>query len=508
MLAAASGSASGDSIFKSVSVVDGYLVIVLNTTPDKVYRLPLEADFRIAVGADEVAIIAGTTVEIPFEVVGADATTRVFAEAYGGYEAVLKDGVVAITAPEELPADGYVIIKAIRNSDSAYKAVCISFEAGEFAAVADVEEVSKDGGDVVVTVVTNLEYEVTIPAEAASWIHVAPQTRAVRTDAVALKVDANEGMRRSATVAIVPSLGASKEIRIIQYGAEEVIFEEVDLASVAGFVICGSAVQAPVAMEQTIENEDVFAFYADLKSGYMYIDMKDAGNASMGAIVPSDGTGINAGQASAFVQDFVEFTDTEHWVIPADGKYRIVLDRASKVITIYDEATDLQPVRVEYWYAGQADTWRIAKTLLSGTYYINTMTGWDSWKGKAFEFSQSPADPQVLVCKAPGLVSGSICIKVAQNVSEVEILQEGTGTGKDNPNEAGAMDFISKTLAFVPASEPGVELNADTDLVEGEWLPMAMAVSNKKWKPEGGSIALGLIIVDMRNNLIRFEKSE
>ncbi|MDE5956257.1 MAG: hypothetical protein K2G80_07155, partial [Bacteroidales bacterium] len=197
VLAAASGSASGDSIFKSVSVADGYLVIVLNTTPDKVYRLPIEADFRIAVDADEVAIIAGATVEIPFEVIGADASTRVFVEAYGGYKAELKDGAVAITAPEELPADGYVIIKAIRNSDSSYKAVCISFEAGEFACVSDAEEIGKEGGNVTVTVTTNLEYEVSIPAEAASWIHVAPQTRAVRTETVILDIDANEGNRRS-----------------------------------------------------------------------------------------------------------------------------------------------------------------------------------------------------------------------------------------------------------------------------------------------------------------------
>ncbi|MCM1177226.1 MAG: PL29 family lyase N-terminal domain-containing protein [Clostridium sp.] len=499
VLAVGSGSGSGDSFFKSVSIVDGELVIVLNSNQDKVFRLPVEGSFGISVSKDEVVIIPGATVEIPFEVKGMDATTRIFVEAYG-YSAVLKDGSVSVTAPAQLPADGYVIVKAIRNSDSSYKAVCITFEDGIMSCVADVQTVGKDGGNVEVTITTNIEYKVAIP-ENVSWIHVAPSTKAVTTDVVTLSVDANDGEMRSATVSVVPALGETYEVKIVQYGVDDVVFEKVDLASVAKFAVSGSAVAESVEMTQTLENEDVYAFWSDLKAGEMYIEMLDGESASLGALVPAEGTDINPATAQAIDQDFVALTAQRHWTIPADGKYRIVLNRASGEVTIYDEANDLQPVKAEYYYAGNEKSWFLSKTLTPGKYYISTMTGWDSWKGKAFDFAASLADPQILYSTSTLAITDGFCIKVAQSVNEVEILAAGTEV---DPAASGTMDFVSKTFAFCPATEPGVVTAGDIAITTDEWIPMAQAVSNRKWKP-AERIEIKTIIIDARNNKIFFK---
>ncbi|MCM1501871.1 MAG: PL29 family lyase N-terminal domain-containing protein [Bacteroidales bacterium] len=461
VLAVGSGSGSGDSFFKSVSIVDGELVIVLNSNPDKVFRLPVEGSFGISVSKDEVVIIPGATVEIPFEVKGMDATTRIFVEAYG-YSAVLKDGSVSVTAPAQLPADGYVIVKAIRNSDSSYKAVCITFEDGIMSCVADVQTVGKDGGNVEVTITTNIEYKVAIP-ENVSWIHVAPSTKAVTTDVVTLSVDANDGEMRSATVSVVPALGETYEVKIVQYGVDDVVFEKVELASVAKFAVSGSAVAESVEMTQTLENEDVYAFWSDLKAGEMYIEMLDGESASLGALVPAEGTDLNPATAQAIDQDFVALTAQRHWTIPADGKYRIVLNRASGEVTIYDEANDLQPWSATFHINNLEANGTLKSTITNKIYLYGDI----SWSGKAVELVPSPADPQVLYYLGSPLNLTRVNFKTGISASDFEVIAEGKET-----------IGVSRIYTFAPSDkELCVSINGKKEtaapVVMNEWTPMS-----------------------------------
>ena len=66
------------------------------------------------------------------------------------------------------------------------------------------------------------------------------------------------------------------------------------------------------------------------------------------------------------------------------------------------------------------------------------------------------------------------------------------------------MKFISKVMAFVPASEPGVAATADMELKMGEWMNTALVVSNVKWKP-ASTVKISKITIDARNNKIRFD---
>lgn len=491
----AQGSPEGDSVFKSVAVEDGYLVIVLNSDPEKTYRLPIEADFRIEVAADCVAVVPGATVEIPFEIKGKDESTRVFVEAQG-YTAVLKESAIAVTAPADLPEDGYVIIKAIRNSDSSMKALYLSFEQGVLSYVLDTEILPKTAGEVKITVKSNLEYTVNIPSE-ASWIHLVPATKAVTESVVTLAVDANEGARRTAKVTLVPSIGEAQTVAIVQAGEGEEVFVKVDLSTVAGFNVAGSAIGTPVAMTQTLENEDVFAFYNELKAGEMYIEMLGAEDASLGAIIPAKEELVFA-EAAAFEQNFV---GKGAWTIPADGKYRIVLNRKDGKITVYDEANDLKPLTVEFYYSAEKFGWLLARHLITGTYYISTNSTWDNWKGTPYTFTASLADPQILtfVPESPLSTDKNICIKHGNSISDdFEVIQEGTGTGDDNPTTAKGMKFLSKSLGFVPKG------GVDTPFVQGQWLDMEITIANKRWQ-SSSTIVINRIIVDIRNSRILFE---
>ena len=497
----AQGSPEGDSVFKSVAVEDGYLVIVLNSDPEKTYRLPIEADFRIEVAADCVAVVPGATVEIPFEIKGKDESTRVFVEAQG-YTAVLKESAIAVTAPADLPEDGYVIIKAIRNSDSSMKALYLSFEQGVLSYVLDTEILPKTGGEVKITVKSNLEYTVNIPAE-ASWIHLVPATKAVTESVVTLAVDANKGARRTAKVTLVPSIGEAQTVAIVQAGEGEEVFVKVDLSTVAGFNVAGSAIGTPAAMTQTLENEDVFAFYNELKAGEMYIEMLGAEDASLGAIIPAAEELVFA-EAAAFEQNFV---GKGAWTIPADGKYRIVLNRKDGVITIYDEANDLQPLTVDFYINGVEKNGKLRKTIKTLMEY-----GDASWSGAARAFQPSLADPQVLVLNTDITLGARFNFKSGNDISQYEILEEGEMTGKIN---------ASNIYTVCPRDENPIKMNGSKDSAVptplGEWFEITGGAASERGRyfgfvngtnddgtPHFERKKTSVVIIDLRNMKAKF----
>ena len=84
----------------------------------------------------------------------------------------------------------------------------------------------------------------------------------------------------------------------------------------------------------------------------------------------------------------------------------------------------------------------------TGTYYVNTMTGWDSWKGKPFEFVASQIDPQILICSGVNISpDAKFCIKTGQSMADgYEVVEKGSGTGENDPTATSGMKFISKTL--------------------------------------------------------------
>ena len=112
----------------------------------------------------------------------------------------------------------------------------------------------------------------------------------------------------------------------------------------------GTAVgEEQIEIAQTLENDQLYAWRGELKAGSLYIPLTFEGEQSM-AIVPevADNHDIEDGQLATFGQALISKVDRQYWTIPADGTYRIVLNKEEKTIAIYSAATDLKPLTVSF----------------------------------------------------------------------------------------------------------------------------------------------------------------
>lgn len=269
-------------------------------------------------------------------------------------------------------------------------------------------------------------------------------------------------------------------------------------------------------MGKTPESDYIYAEEVYLRAGEMTIPIEYQGMTSY--ICPADGsvevpdndqvdskpTGT---QYNAVVKELKADATLPAWNIPVEGYWRVIIDIENKTVKFFSPKNRLEPLTVEFAYEGRDPaSWILTKTLLAGNYYINSMTGWDSWKGKAFPFVVSKVDPMILIWSGASFnMTDALCVKVAQGPAEVDNIRAGEGTGGEDPVKNGAgMKFISKVLAFVPASEPGVAATADMELKMGEWMNTVTVVSNRKWKP-ASTVKISRITIDARNNKIRFD---
>ena len=269
-------------------------------------------------------------------------------------------------------------------------------------------------------------------------------------------------------------------------------------------------------MGKTPESDYIYAEEVYLRAGEMTIPIEYQGMTSY--ICPADGSvevpdndqvdSKPAGtQYNAVVKELKADATLPAWKIPVEGYWRVIIDIENKTVKFFSPKNRLEPLTVEFAYEGRNPaSWILTKTLLAGNYYINSMTGWDSWKGKAFPFVVSKVDPMILIWSGASFnMTDALCVKVAQGPAEVDNIRAGEGTGGEDPVKNGAgMKFISKVLAFVPASEPGVAATADMELKMGEWMNTVTVVSNRKWKP-ASTVKISRITIDARNNKIRFD---
>ena len=269
-------------------------------------------------------------------------------------------------------------------------------------------------------------------------------------------------------------------------------------------------------MGKTPESDYIYAEEVYLRPGEVTIPIEYQGMTSY--ICPADGTveipdneqvdSKPAGtQYSAVVKELKTGSSLPAWNIPTEGYWRVIIDIENKTVKFFSPKNRLEPLTVEFAYEGRNPaSWILTKTLLAGNYYVNSMTGWDSWKGKAFPFVVSKVDPMILIWSGASFnMPDALCVKVAQGPAEVDDIRAGEGTGGEDPVKNGAgMKFISKVLGFVPASEPGVAAAADMELKMGEWMDTVPVVSNRKWKP-ASTVKISRITIDARNNKIRFD---
>ncbi len=98
------------------------------TLGETVIRIAKAKAFAIKVESDAVDIEPGSTVTFTYTVTGADATTHVVAES-STFDVKVDEAksTITVTAPKAM-VSGYVIVKAVRNSDGKYSAQYISIK--------------------------------------------------------------------------------------------------------------------------------------------------------------------------------------------------------------------------------------------------------------------------------------------------------------------------------------------------------------------------------------------
>lgn len=166
------GALTGKSIFDSVVVDEENGVVIFtfvgeNGQPGDSFTLPLAVKFELVINTTVGLEAGATSVEIPYEVKGANSTTVVDVLAVA-CEAVIEAKVIKVS---NIAAGAQLLVFA-DNGEGKTSIKKVTFS-GESYSVEEVSEViPAEGGSVVVKGVSNVPFEVVIPAEAA-WLTLA-----------------------------------------------------------------------------------------------------------------------------------------------------------------------------------------------------------------------------------------------------------------------------------------------------------------------------------------------
>ena len=217
------------------------------------------------------------------------------------------------------------------------------------------------------------------------------------------RAEANSWVIPSAATYRVTVNMSKQTVKIVEAGA----VVEADQIFLAGSAVGGEQLE----MAQTLENDQLYAWRGELKAGNLYIPLTFEGEQSM-AIVPelADNHDIEDGQLATFGQVLISKVDKQYWTIPADGTYRIVLNKEEKAITIYSAANDLKPLTVSFNNTELGkNPWSQEVNVLHMYGGFNSFAydaGTDEESGKSLKYCQvkynliqSVANPKVFVYK-------------------------------------------------------------------------------------------------------------
>lgn len=194
---------------------------------------------------------------------------------------------------------------------------------------------------------------------------------------------------------------------------------------------------------------------------------------------------------------------------------RVVVDKNTGVIDVYDSDNDLQPFTVEFAIGNVESYGVLRRTVTENLYiYIGSMT---DWKGRNQKVTMSEADPQVLLYSNGYNMLQGFCFKVSAEKSEVTVVKEGSKSSDYQNNT----DYISKTYGFYAnsAKEVTLPLKNRTDsktavpIFWNEWTPVLAGVGNDQFYPaergeDGDKFVMNKIvhdyIIDIRNLRVKF----
>lgn len=233
------GDVASEGIGTIKGVEDKGDSVVFTLYDDSTITIPKVQSFALNIENTEVGIAPGETAMIPYTITAADDATKVTAIPVNGYTVSItktssSEGTLNIKAPDPVvDADIYVVAV---NSDGVTSGKILSFAAGQLEVVYDAQNVPAKGGNVSVTINTNLEYDVVIPEGDRTWISLVPVTKALRQDVLTFSVAENtETVQRSSTISINYKSGAPAKTFVIVQEASAGVTVEWQEANLAAF---------------------------------------------------------------------------------------------------------------------------------------------------------------------------------------------------------------------------------------------------------------------------------
>ena len=220
----------GDAFFQSVTQDDRNVYFILADGTEIVVPKYVELDvvFDLSVLSEvktnsEIAvdyIVTGSADKVDVEVVP---TPDLRAEVVPS-TASRKEGKILVRTGSSFDAASKVIVFVSDGQKVVMKSIAVqvipdSESAQLYIYNGATKNVTKDGGEVTLSFITNVDCHAVVEASAQDWISVV-STRALERKSVTLRVAANSGDRRSAKVTVQSQDGAlSVEYTIVQLGA-------------------------------------------------------------------------------------------------------------------------------------------------------------------------------------------------------------------------------------------------------------------------------------------------
>lgn len=181
---------------------------------------------------------------------------------------------------------------------------------------------------------------------------------------------------------------AFQEGRISSFSVNVNDVLDFDAAALSGAVLPEGTAEYPLVrtVESEIENKKVFAGVLDLTAGKMTVPVRSGDKTYY--LKPAAGVSETDGEPVAFAASDKPY----EWTIAAEGRHRVVVDFDKRTVAVYSPEKDLQPKVVE-WRPNDDKNLPLIRTEVTKFGVVGAV----SWSGKAIDFTQSLADPQIFI---------------------------------------------------------------------------------------------------------------
>ena len=220
------GAETGFGLVQDVEETEDDVTFILSTGES--ITIPKVQNFALVIDAPSEGIMGGQRIYVNYTVTAGDAETVVKAICDAGFTATVsgnaESGSVTVTAPAEVPAEATILVVAV-NGKGQMSGKILSFAQGEFSLVTPAATIGSQGGQVVLQIKTNMDYNEPMIDPSANWITRAPETKTVRTDELVYNVaayDGSNGSTRTGNIYVSYGNGEQETFTITQLNTEVV----------------------------------------------------------------------------------------------------------------------------------------------------------------------------------------------------------------------------------------------------------------------------------------------